>query len=169
MEARAKIFGHPIHQMLIVFPLGLLATAVVFDVISLVAGNGYWSEIAYWMIAAGVIGGLAAAPFGFVDWAKIPVATRAKRVGLQHGVGNVVVLVLFAASWFLRRDDPRAPETLALQLSFAGAALSVVTGWLGGELVDRLAVGVDEGAHVDAPSSLSGRPAGDLAAATRRG
>jgi uncharacterized membrane protein len=144
MDARAKIFGHPIHQMLIVFPLGLLATAVVFDVIRLITGNGYWSEIAYWMIVAGVIGGLAAAPFGLIDWTKIPAGTRAKRVGVQHGIGNVVVVVLFVASWLLRRDDPGAPETLALVLSFAGAGLSLITGWLGGELVDRLAVGVDE-------------------------
>lgn len=168
MEAKARLLGHPIHQMLIVFPLGLLATAVVFDVINMISGNGYWSEIAYWMIAAGVIGGLAAALFGVIDWTKIPAGTRAKRVGLQHGVGNVVVVLLFVASWLLRRDDPRAPETLALVLSFAGAGLSLVTGWLGGELVDRLAVGVDEGAHLDAPSSLSGRPARDLATATRR-
>jgi uncharacterized membrane protein len=168
MEARARLFGHPIHQMLIVFPLGLLATAVIFDVVNMVAGNGYWSEIAYWMIAAGLVGGLAAALFGVIDWTKIPAGTRAKRVGLQHGVGNVVVVLLFVGSWLLRRDDPRAPETLALVLSFAGAGLALITGWLGGELVDRLAVGVDEGAHVNAPSSLSGRPAHDLATAPRR-
>lgn len=168
MEAKARLLGHPIHQMLIVFPLGLLATAVVFDVVNLLAGNGYWSEIAYWMIAAGVIGGLAAALFGLIDWTKIPAGTRAKRIGLLHGVGNVIVVVLFVASWLLRRDEPRAPETLALLLSFAGAGLSLITGWLGGELVDRLAVGVDEGAHVDAPSSLSGRPARDLTTASRR-
>jgi uncharacterized membrane protein len=167
MEARATLFGHPVHQMLIVFPLGLLATAVVFDVVRLVTGNGYWSEIAYWMIAAGVIGGLAAAPFGFIDWTKVPTGTRAKRIGLWHGVGNVVVVALFIGSWLLRRDDPRMPEMLSLVLSFAGAGLSLITGWLGGELVDRLAVGVDEGAHPDAPSSLSGRPARDLATATR--
>ena len=159
MEARARFLGHPIHQMLIVFPLGLLATAVIFDVIRLVTGNGYWSEVAYWMIVAGVIGGLVAAPFGIIDWTKITPGTRAKRVGLLHGGGNVVVVVLFAASWLLRRDDPRAPETLALVLSFAGAGLAFITGWLGGELVDRLAVGVDDGAHLDAPSSLSGRAA----------
>ncbi|MDQ3997034.1 MAG: DUF2231 domain-containing protein, partial [Gemmatimonadota bacterium] len=138
-------------------------------VVNLVSGNGYWSEIAYWMIVAGVIGGLAAALFGLIDWTKIPAGTRAWRIGLLHGVGNVGVVVLFVASWLLRRDDPRAPETLALVLSFAGAGLSLVTGWLGGELVDRLAIGVDEGAHVDAPSSLSGRPARDFATASRRG
>ena len=62
MESRAKLFGHPIHQMLIVFPLGLLATALLFDVVQLVSGNGFWSELSYWMIAAGVISGLVAAP-----------------------------------------------------------------------------------------------------------
>ena len=64
MESRAKLFGHPIHQMLIVFPLGLLATALLFDVVQLATGNGFWSELSYWMIAAGVISGLVAAPFG---------------------------------------------------------------------------------------------------------
>ena len=159
MEARAKLLGHPIHQMLIVFPLGLLATAVIFDVVSLVTGNGYWGEIAYWMMAAGIIGGLAAAPFGFLDWARIPGGTRAKRIGGLHGGGNLVVVLLFVASGWLRRDDPRAPETLAFVLALAGAGLSLATAWLGGELVDRLGVGVDDGAHLDAPSSLSGQPA----------
>lgn len=157
MESRAKLLGHPIHQMLIVFPLGLLAMAVIFDLLAIALGNGYWSEIGYWMIAAGVITGLLAAPFGFVDWLAIPAGTRAKRIGAVHGLGNVVVVALFAGSWLLRGDAPRAPEALALTLSFAAGALALFTGWLGGELVDRLAVGVDEGAHVDAPSSLSTR------------
>ncbi len=61
MESRAKIFGHAIHSILIVFPLGLLSTAVIFDVIYLATGNGRWADISFWMIAAGVIGGLAAA------------------------------------------------------------------------------------------------------------
>ena len=69
-----------------------------------------------------------------------------------------MLVVLFAGSWWLRRDDPTAPGTLAYALSFVGVVLALVTGWLGGELVDRLGVGVDSGAHVDAPSSLSGRP-----------
>jgi uncharacterized membrane protein len=158
MRARARLFGHSIHQMLIVFPLGLLATGVIFDVIRLVTGNSRWSEIAYWLIAAGIIGGLAAAPFGLIDWLGVPAGTRAKRIGLLHGGGNLVVVLLFAGSWFLRRGDPLAPEALALALSFAGAALALVTAWLGGELVARLGVGVDEGAHVNAPSSLSGQP-----------
>ncbi len=61
MESRgAKLFGHRIHPMLIPFPLGLLSTSIVFDIVYLLTDNGKWSEIAFWMIAAGVIGGLAA-------------------------------------------------------------------------------------------------------------
>ena len=160
MESRAKLLGHPIHQMLIVFPLGLLAMAVIFDLAALVMSQGYWSEIAYWMIAAGVVTGLLAAPFGFIDWLAIPSGTRAKRIGAVHGVGNVLVVAMFAASWLLRADALRTPGLLALSLSFVAGAIALFTGWLGGELVDRLAVGVDEGAHVDAPSSLTSRRIG---------
>ena len=157
MESRAKLFGHPIHQMLIVFPLGLLATALVFDVVQLVSGNGFWSELSYWMIAAGVISGLIAAPFGLVDWLAIPWRTRAKRIGAVHGAGNVVVIALYGLSWLMRTGNPAVPEIPALAMSFLGGGLALITGWLGGELVDRLAVGVDEGAHLNAPSSLSAR------------
>ena len=157
MESRAKLLGHPIHQMLIVFPLGLLAMAVIFDLVAIGLGDGYWSEIAYWMIAAGVVAGLLAAPFGFIDWLAIPSGTRARRIGAIHGAGNVVVVLLFAASWLMRGEAPRSPDAIALALSFVAGGLALFTGWLGGELVDRLSVGVDEGAHVDAPSSLRTR------------
>ena len=159
MTSRARVLGHAAHQMLIVFPLGLLATAVVFDVLALTLDEPTFAVVAYWMIVAGIVGGLVAAVPGWIDYFAIPADTRAKRVGIVHGLGNTVVLVLFAASWLLRRDAPDSPDTLALVLGFAGAGLSLVTGWLGGELVDRLGVGVDDGAHLDAPNSLSGRPA----------
>lgn len=156
MEARAKLLGHPIHQMLIVLPLGLLSGVIIFDVIHLLTDGEQWAVVSYWLIPAGVIAGLTAALFGFIDWTKIPGGTRAKRVATVHGLGNVCVVVLFAASWLLRGDAVTAPDAVALVLSFAGGALSVVTGWLGGELVGRLGVGVDDNAHLDAPSSLSG-------------
>ena len=159
MESRFKVAGHPLHQMLIVFPLGLLATAVVFDVIFLVTDNPSWTQAAYYMIGAGLITGLVAAVPGAVDWMAIPRGTRAKRIGLLHGVGNVIVVALFAISWFLRRDTPTLPPTEAVVAGLLGAGLAVVTGWLGGELVDRLGVGVDDGAHLDAPSSLTSQSA----------
>lgn len=159
MESKAKLFGHPIHPILIVFPLGLLATAVIFDVIALVGKNPFWFQLSFWMIAAGIIGGLVAAIFGLVDWMAIPSNTRAYRIGLLHGAGNLVVVLLFAGSWVMRRADPMDPTSFALALSFCGVVLALGTGWLGGELVDRLGVGVDAGANLNAPSSLSGRPA----------
>ena len=160
MDARAKLFGHPIHQMLIVFPLGLLATAVIFDIVWLVRGTPGWAAASYHMIPVGVVAGLVAALFGYIDWRGIPTGTRARSIGRLHGLGNVVVVALFAASWWLRyQGDPLDPGTVAIVLGVLGALLALVTGWLGGELVDRLGVGVDDGAHLDAPSSLSGRPA----------
>jgi uncharacterized membrane protein len=159
MESRAKLLGHPIHPMLIVFPLGLLATAVAFDIVGLAQGDSSWFGISFWMIAAGIVGGLLSAVFGLIDWWAIPSGTRAKGIGLWHGAGNVVVVLLFIASWFLRRPAPQSPSSAALALSFVAIGLALITGWLGGELVDRLGVGVDNGAHLNAPSSLSGRPA----------
>ena len=163
MESKAKLLGHPIHPMLIVFPLGLLATAVAFDVVGLVNGDNSWFGISFWMIAAGIIGGLLSAVFGLIDWWAIPSDTRAKAIGLWHGLGNVIVVLLFIASWFMRKPLPTQPSSGALTLSFIAVVLALVTGWLGGELVDRLGVGVDRGAHLDAPSSLSGRAATESA------
>lgn len=158
MRSKARLFGHSIHQMLVVFPLGLLATSLIFDIVYLATGNPRFADISFWMIASGIVGGLTAAIFGLVDWIAIPSQTRAKRIGAVHGLGNVVVVGLFAVSWALRYE-PLIPSNGALVLSILGVMLAVVTGWLGGELVDRLGIGVDDGAHADAPSSLSDRPA----------
>jgi len=167
MESRVKLLGHPVHPILIVFPLGLLATAVVFDIIYLVTEDTRLSEAAYWMIIAGILGGVVSAPFGLIDWLAIPAGTRAKRIGALHGMGNVVVLLLFALSWYMRTSTAGEPGTFAYLCAFLGAALALLTGWLGGELVDRLGIGVDAGAHANAPSSLSGRPAHERVSAGR--
>jgi uncharacterized membrane protein len=156
---QAKLLGHPVHPMLIVFPLGLLATAVAFDIVGLVQNDPTWYGISYWMIAAGIVGGLLAAIFGLIDWIGIPSRTRAKRIGLLHGGTNVVVVLLFIISWLMRGSATNIPGNGAFALSFVAVPLALVGGWLGGELVDRLGVGIDRGAHLNAPSSLSGRPA----------
>ncbi len=154
MQSKAKLFGHPIHQQLIVFPLGLLATAVIFDLIRSATNNPEWSMASFYLIGAGVIGGLLAAIFGIVDWFALPSGTRAKRIGLLHGGGNAVVLILFIASFFMRRGEPYDPTTGAYVLSYAGGILALFTGWLGGELVTRLGVGVDDDAGLNASNSL---------------
>jgi uncharacterized membrane protein len=154
MQARAKLLGHPVHQMLIVFPLGLLTTSLIFDVIGALASKQQMFLVSYWTLAAGIFGGVVAAFFGWIDWTAIPKGTRARRVGLAHGLGNAIALIVFLQSFVVRMASPLDPNRLAVALSVVGVAISMVTGWLGGELVDRLGVGVDEGANPDAPSSL---------------
>jgi uncharacterized membrane protein len=113
------------------------------------------------MIGAGIVSGLLAAVFGAVDWLAIPSGTRAKAVGATHGIGNVIVVLAFLASFYLRWEEPLYPATLAYVCSFAGLLGALFTGWLGGELVTRMGVGVDRGANLDAPSSLSSSSADD--------
>lgn len=156
MESKVKLFGHPLHQMLVAFPLGLLAGSVIFDIIHLYNGSARAADVAYALISAGLVAGVLAAPWGLIDWLAIPSGTRAKAVGALHGGGNVLVLLAFAASWWLRMPQPGEPPMVAWMLSFAGAALSLVTAWLGGELVDRMGVGVSNHAHLNARSSLDG-------------
>jgi uncharacterized membrane protein len=154
MRSKAKFLGHPLHQTLIVFPVGLLMTSLVFDLLALLSGSVAMLTVSYWLIFAGSLGGIVAAPFGVVDWLAIPSGTRAYKIGAVHGIGNVIVLVLFVGSWYLRPYPPLGPGFLAYLLSFSGGALLLTTAWLGGELVTRLGVGVDDDAHLDAPSSI---------------
>jgi uncharacterized membrane protein len=160
MESRAKLAGHPIHPMLIVLPLGLFIAAVVFDAVSVWGSAPGLAIVGFWNIAGGIIGGLLAAVFGLIDWLAIPRGTRAKSIGLMHGGANVLVVLMFAFAWLSRRATPEATVTNGLFIvEIAALLVGCVGGWLGGELVDRLGVGVDDGANLDAPNSLSGRPA----------
>jgi uncharacterized membrane protein len=86
--------------MAIVFPSGLLTVAAIFDIIYIFTHNGHLADLSYWMIASGIIGGLIAAVFGLIDWLGIPEGTRAKYIGLIHGLSNVVVMTLFILCWF---------------------------------------------------------------------
>lgn len=161
MESRVKLFGHPVHPMLVAFPLGLLSTGVIFDVIFMLTQNPMFSVVAFWMITAGIIGGLLAAVIGFTDWLSIPAGTRAKDIGLVHGLGNLSIVVLFIISWFLRRGvTDYIPGTLPFILELLGAGLALYTAWLGGEMVYQLGVGVNKGANLDAPNSLTGELGG---------
>lgn len=156
MRTRARVLGHPIHQMLIPIPLGMFLVAAVLDIVQRVTDAGWIPTVSFWNALIGVVSALVAAVFGLIDWTSIPANTRAKRIGALHGAGNVVVVALFAAAVYLRWDTRTLPApTLALALEAGALALGGVTAWLGGELVDRMGVGVDEGAHVNAPSSLT--------------
>lgn len=137
-----KLLGHPIHPMLVVFPLGLLATGVIFDVIYTITGNTVFPVVSYWMITAGIIGGLLAAIFGFIDWLGMSPNTRAKNLGAWHGLGNLTIVILFTISWLLRTNAPNhVPNAIAFTLSLLAVGFALVTAWLGGEMVYRLHTG----------------------------
>ena len=160
MESKAKMMGHPVHPILVAYPLGLLTTSVIFDIVHLVTGGTRWAEISFWMIAVGVVGGLLAAVFGLIDWLAIPSGTRAKAIGLAHGLSNVLMVVLFASSWLLRTGAPGNPGVLPIVLTFVGVGLASLGGYLGGELVFRMGIGVAEGANPNASGSSSRRASG---------
>jgi uncharacterized membrane protein len=156
MESRVKLAGHPIHPMLIVVPLGLLSLGVVFDIIYLVTSDRTFADVAFWDIGAGIVGGLLAAIFGLIDWLAIPRDTRAKRLGLWHGGGNLVIVILFLVSFVLRiPNHAYSPDLLPFLLGLIAVCAALVTAWLGGELVYRLGVAVDSDAGLNASSSLA--------------
>jgi uncharacterized membrane protein len=158
MESHAKLFGHPIHPMLIVVPLGLFIGAVIFDAIYLWRGISTLASVGFWNIAAGVAGGLLAAVFGLIDWLAIPAGTRAKRIGLWHACSNVLAILVFAAVLWMRNGAQTRATTLGLfTIEVIALLIGAVGGWLGGELVDRLGVGVDRNANLNASSSLATR------------
>ena len=155
MESRAKLLGHPVHQMLIPIPAGLFIVAAVLDVADLFVDAAWISTVTFWNLVIGIFAALLAAVFGLADWTKIPSETRAKRIGTLHGIGNVTAVVLFSVAVWLRAQEPRPLwYSLPLALEVAALLLLGVTAWLGGELVDRLGVGVSDDANLNAPSSL---------------
>lgn len=155
MESRLKVLGHPVHPMLVMFPVALLVTAVIFDVVDTVRGPKFLGEVAYWNITVGLIGGLLAAAAGTFDLLALPAGTRAKRVGLTHAAANIAVILLFAAVWVVRLNaDSRAAGGALIAIEVVAVAILGLSAWLGGELVDRLGVGVDPEAGLNAPSSL---------------
>ena len=155
MKTTVTILGHPLHQMIIVLPLGLLATSAAFDVYGAATGNRPLLRASNSMLKAGLVTAVGSAVPGAIDFFSIPPNTRARKIGLLHGIGNLMVAGLFAASWAKRRRRPSRPGSRAVLLAVSGAALALVTGWLGGELVDTLGIGVHEGANANAPNSLS--------------
>jgi uncharacterized membrane protein len=144
MHTRASIADHPVHPMLVVFPIGLFLTALVFDIMGAATGNPVWETLAFYDIAAGVIGGLVAALPGFVDYFTL--RGEARRLGNWHMILNLGVVALFAVNWYLRTDAGHrwvgAGSRVPLALTIIGAVILAVSGWIGGHLVYVHRVGV---------------------------
>lgn len=155
MESKARLLGHSVHQILVPIPIGLFVMATGCDVVVMAGWAPGLANVAFCNLFVGVGGSLAAGLFGTIDWTAIPRQSRAGRIGLIHGLGNLVVVALFAVSVISRWDTPgHAPTTIGFVLEVLAFVLLLLTSWLGGELVVRLGVGVDDHANVNAPSSL---------------
>jgi uncharacterized membrane protein len=147
MASKASIGGHPIHPMLVAFPIGLLVFSFVADVIHLWSGNPIWKDyIAFYSLLGGIIGGAAAAIPGIIDWATLT-DREAVKVANWHARVNIITLVIFIASFYLRTTGgaawfPAIPM-LPFVLSTVGVIGLTIAGWLGGELVFRHAVAVN--------------------------
>lgn len=144
MQSRATIAGHPIHPMLIPFPLALWTTSFVVDILFYFLRHPTLLVIAKFMIAAGCVGALAAAIPGFIDWLAIKNGD-VKKVANWHARLNVIALVVFAISFFLRLGSYSElvgrKLTVPFLLSLVGMILITISGWLGGELVFRYGIG----------------------------
>jgi uncharacterized membrane protein len=147
MASPASIGGHPIHPMLIPFPIALWAFSLIADVIYLWRGNPAWRDwIAFYTLLAGTIGAALAAVFGIIDWLSIK-DREVKKVADWHARLNVIALLIFAASFYLRTTSGAGlvggSYTIPFVLSVVGVILITISGWLGGELVFRHGVAVD--------------------------
>jgi uncharacterized membrane protein len=138
----AAIRGHPIHPMLIPFPLAFLVGVLLTDLAYWAASDPFWARASLWLVGAGVVSGLIAAAAGLVDFFTIRRA-RDHTIGWIHFLGNATALILSLVNWLLRFDDPAAAILpWGLLLSVIVAAILGVTGWAGGELSYRHRIGV---------------------------
>jgi uncharacterized membrane protein len=146
MASPASIAGHPIHPMLIPFPIALWVFSLVADLVYLWRGNTGWEWMASWTLLAGCIGAVAAAVFGIIDYLSIK-DKEVTKVANWHARFNVLALLLFAVSWYLRRgvdyDNPNGKLTIPIVLSVIGVIAVGISGYLGGELVFKYGVAVN--------------------------
>jgi uncharacterized membrane protein len=142
MSTPASIRKHPIHAMLIVFPIGLWIFSFACDLIYMVVTpNSLWKDMAFYSMAGGLIGALLAAIPGFIDYLSLS-EPRTKKIATTHMVLNLVVVALFIFNLGVRYNAQPSSDMLGIALSVVGIAFMGVSGWLGGALVYEHRVGV---------------------------
>ncbi|MBI4496561.1 MAG: DUF2231 domain-containing protein [Chloroflexi bacterium] len=147
IRSRFQVWGHPIHPMLIPFPIAFFIGGFIFDALYLVTGTVTWYTVATWMLVAGVVGAVLAAAAGLVDYVTaIPAQAPAKSTATAHLVANGIATALFAVTMVLHLTGDALRGTLPLVVTLVnlvGVIILGVGGWLGGELVYRHHVGVE--------------------------
>jgi uncharacterized membrane protein len=153
VSSPAAIAGHPIHPMLVPLPIGLLSGALAADVLFTWTGDGFFAEMALWLIGGGLVTGVLAALVGLVDFVVLK-RPRQLRAGWLHAGGNVLVIVLAAGNFVLRLAGgaEEAVVPWGLTLSVLVGLLLALSGWFGGELSYRYLVGVRPDAERTAAS-----------------
>lgn len=143
MKSRANIKGHPIHPMLIPFPVAFFTGTLIFDILGLIYDNpNYWT-IGQYLGIAGIIGALLAAIPGLIDYfSTVPPDSSAKKRATLHGLSNIAMLIIFSIAAFYRRTTDPTP-IIVLALEGAGFILMSIAGWMGATLVYRNQIGVD--------------------------
>ena len=143
-KSTAQILCHPLHPMLVPFPIGFFVGTFVSDIVYLGGKDPFWARVSFWLLAAGLVMAALAALAGLTDFLGDRLV-RAIRPAWFHMAGNVTAVVLSLINLWLRcRDGEVADYPGVFWISLVVVLILVVTGWLGGELVFRHRVGVAE-------------------------
>lgn len=163
MWSKVKIFGHPVHPMLVAYPIAFYTSTLVSFIVYAVTNDLFWLNLGIAVNLAGVVMAAVAAVPGFVDWAVgIPRDAKAKRIGLIHMSLNVGSLVLFLINLLVYFDNwngPKVGAATGIILSLIGVGLTVAAGFFGWSLVQDHHVGVrltGEQATIDRQSGTRG-------------
>ena len=146
MQTRAHFYRHPIHPMLVVFPIALWIFSFICDIAAHQALNpAFWSAMAFYTMAGGVIGALAAAVPGFIDYLSLK-QFAVKRIATAHMTLNLVIVVFYVFNLGFRMSRITETNSTAMLISAVSLVLLAISGWLGGSLVYEHGIGVESAA-----------------------
>lgn len=146
MRSKAEYRGHPIHPTLITIPIGLWLASLVADLAYVATYDNFFYNVAQWTMGFGVLGALAAAVPGLIDYfGPVQRSEELKRTAFAHGAINLTVAMVYAVNWWFHANGASygAPLALAVALNVLAFGGLTLSGWLGGELVYRLGMGFD--------------------------